>query len=192
MGKNSSPVDVVDVMRQEDADVFAQARAKYADDLRAYQTGVRRLAAGGGKLPRDEADRLLEACRALDIPPAKMDADVGAILEHDQLAADIEGIQARNAAKVEPVPRLEAEVQAAHADYLRVRHECEALVNAADAKVTAARRALSEVQRVTMERTGDKERGMLKVQDRFPHLFTIVEPDRLRRIVSPDQRGIFG
>jgi len=192
MSKTTSLVDVTDVMRQDAADVFAQAREKYADELRTYQEGIRRLAAGEGKLPRDEADRLLEACRALDIPPSKMDDDIGVILEYDRLVADIASIHARNAAKVEPIPRLEAEVQAMQNAYMRVRHECEELLSTAEAKVTAARRALHDVQRVPLEKAEEKERGVLKIEDRSRHLFRLVEPEALKQIVRPDRRGVFG
>lgn len=191
----SSKVDAVNVteaMRQADADVFAQARDKFARDLEQYRAGVRLMAQHGGRLPPDEADRLLEACRSLGIPPDRLDVDVMHALEHDRLTGAMEDIAARNAARMEPIPRLEAELKAAQRECSKVREECEPRIQAAVDRVNDARRAVDAAQRVRLETTDREEREMMRVRDRAPHLFGPVEPDRLRRIISPDRRGIFG
>ncbi len=185
-------VDVAEAMRQADADVFAQARDKFTRDLEQYRVGVRLMAQRGGRLPPDEADRLLEACRSLGIPPDRLDADVMCFMEHDSLTASMEDIRVRNAARLEPIPRLEAELKVAQRDCSKVKEECEPRIQAAMDRVNDARRAVEAAQRVRLEASDREEREIMRVRDRAPHLFGPVEPDRLRRIVSPDRRSIFG
>lgn len=188
---SSAAVDVTEAMRQADADVFAEARRKFARDLEQYRAGVILMSQRGGMLPPDEAARLLEACRSLGIPPERLDADVGHVLEHDGLTTRVEAIQVRNAARLEPIPRLEAELKAAQRDCSKVREECEPRIQAAIKRVDDARRAAEAAQRVRLETTDREERDIMHVRDRAPHLFGPVEPAQLRRIVSPDRRGIF-
>jgi len=188
---SSAAVDVTEAMRQADADVFAEARRKFARDLEQYRAGVILMSQRGGMLPPDEAARLLEACRSLGIPPERLDADVGHVLEHDGLTTRVEAIQVRNAARLEPIPRLEAELKAAQRECSKVREECEPRIQAAMKRVDDARRAAEAAQRVRLETTDREERDIMHVRDRAPHLFGPVEPAQLRRIVSPDRRGIF-
>jgi hypothetical protein len=188
----TNDVDVAEAMQRAAEDVLIQARDKHATDLATYREGVRRMAAGGGRLPPEEAERLLAACRSLGVPPERLSVDVGFVLQHDGLAAEMEAIRVRNAAKQEPIPRLEAEATEAGRHWSAVRNECEGRLREAESRLTQARLAVERALRVPMEKTDQKEREMRRVEGAAPHVFHDVEPGQLRRIIDPDRRSVFG
>ena len=181
-------VDVAAALHQAAADVLTQARDRHAAHLAVYREGVRRMAATGGSLPPDEADKLLAACQTLDIPADAIEFDVARMAQHEAAAAEITAIEARNAQRQEPIPRLQAEFEKASAHWRAEKEECDLRLQAAQAAVTAARRALEKAHAVRMESSDPKRVEMLAIADRSPHLFKPVDAERLRRIIRPESR----
>lgn len=181
-------VDVAAALHQAAADVLTQARDRHAAILAVYREGVRRMAATGGSLPPDEADKLLAACQTLDIPADAIEFDVARMTQHEAAAAEITAIEARNTQRQEPIPRLQAEFEKASAHWRAEKEECDLRLQAAQAEVTAARRALEKAHAVRMESPDRKQLEMLAVEERCPHLFRSVDAEQLRRVVRPQPR----
>lgn len=184
-------VAVAAAMRQEDESVMEAARSKFAADLATYRRGVRRAAETGGTLPPDETALLLAACRSLDIPAERLESDVGVILNHGTLTADIAAIEARNVERHAPLPGLQAAFEQEREAWMTTKAECDQRLKEAEARLTAARKAFEEVQRRRMESTEPTLLQLLRLEDRNRHLFGNVEPEQLRRIVRPEARSVF-
>ena len=184
----SDAVDIAAVLHQAAADVLSQARDRHSSDLAAYQAGIRGMAASGGTLPADEAQRLLAVCQSLAIPVSRLELDVLLIQRHEAALAEIAAIEARNVKRQEPIPRLQAEFEQASAYWRAEKEECDLRLQAAQAKVTAARRAVEKAHAARMEPSDHKQREKIAVEDQAPHLFLTVDAERLRRIVRPESR----
>lgn len=184
----SAAVDVTATLKQAADDVLSKARFRHEAALAAYQAGVRGMATSGGTLPPDDADRLLAACQALDIPADRLALDVFQMQRHEAAAAEILAIEARNIERQEPIPRLQAAVEQETAAWLALKEDCDARLKAAQATLTAARKAAEAAHRVRLESSEPQQREMLSIADRCPHLFKPVDAERLRRIVRPESR----
>lgn len=177
-------VDVAEVLQIEAADVAARAAQKYASDLAAYREGIRRSAAGGGRLQADEADRLIQASRALGISPERLSIDSTIMLRVTRLESEIESIMERNASRLEPLARLRAELEVAQAAWVKVRVECEQRLKAAEAEYNAKHNAVRQVESQRDERVDQQQAAVTALRNSSPYLFADVSAEQLRRLVS--------
>jgi hypothetical protein len=178
-------VDVVDQLAAATTDVLREARAKYAEDLDAYRRGVTTMADTGGTLPPDEAERLLAACRALGIPAGRLAEDATVMLRHRRLTAEMDARLERNARHHEAVMVLKAKHDAESAEFVKVRTECDTRMKAAEAKLNEAHRAYAQADSVRSERVDQQQEDMRRLWNASPYLFEHVDPEALRRIVTP-------
>lgn len=174
-------VAVVDVLEQATHDVHEKAKEAFARDLATYRAGCKAMAEHDGKLPEREAAELLAACQRLGIDPSRLAADSAAFIRLRNINARVAEIEARNAARREPLPGLAAKLKEATAEFERVRPECMRRIAEVEKALTAAQRAHDAVANLRDERTENERTEIMQVQDRFPHLFREMSADELRR-----------
>lgn len=177
-------VAVVDVMERAAQDVYAKARESFDADLAAYRAGVQAMAESGGTLPADKSDELLAICQRLGIDPARLASDMTAFISLRNINARIEAIQSRNDARREPLPQLQAAMEKASDEFVRVKVECDQKMKAVEATLNEARRRYKAVANQREERTDTQRAEVLELQNRNPHLFQNMTGDELRRFLA--------
>jgi hypothetical protein len=177
-------VAVVDVVERATQDVFAKACESFDADLAAYRAGVQAMAESGGTLPADKADELLAICQRLGIDASRLASDSTVFIGLRNINARIEAVQARNAARLEPLPQLEQAMQEASDVFVRVKVECDQKMKAAEAKLNEARRQYEKIANQREERTDAERAEVLELQNRNAHLFYSMTADELRRYLA--------
>jgi hypothetical protein len=180
-------VDAAANLQHSLADVAAQAQQRHADDLRAYREGIRRMAANEGRLPPDDAERLIAASRSLGISAKRIADDTSTMLHVSRVEAEIESIMANNVKRREPLEQLREDHSKAQETFTRVRVECEQKLKAAEADLTAKHRAVQAIENQRDERVDAQQATLLALRNSAVHLFSDVSPEALRRIVDPQR-----
>lgn len=180
----SGAVAVAAVLKTNLQDVHAAAQEAFARDLDAYRAGVRAMADAGGTLPADKADELLGVCQRLGINHERLASDATAFIRLRNINARIDEIQARNAARREPLPELQREMEEAEREFMRVRVECMGKIQAAETAANVARRAYESIANIREERIEREQAETLDVHNQFPHLFQNITPDELRQFLA--------
>lgn len=181
-------VAVVESFNRSMHDVREHAERQFQQQVQTYRRGVEAMGRTGGTLPPDEVDDLVAAATALGISPNRMADDAAVFISIANIQSRVEAIEARNAERRAPLPRLHATLDAAKEEWARVRVECEQRLAAAQAAVTAAERALAAVTNQRDERADDDLAQIRRLHERNPHLFGALSADELRRFLAPPQR----
>lgn len=186
MSPKASPVvDVLEHATTATTNVREHALAAYTRDLAAYRDGCRAMAENENRLPEADAVELLAVCGRLGIDPERLSADAAAFIRLGIVEKRVAEIEARNAARREPLPRLAAALEKAEADFVRIRPEAMRRIAEAEAAVNAARREYEAVAKLRDERTENEQAELMAVYSRFPHLFRgDMTPDELRRFLA--------
>jgi hypothetical protein len=166
-------------------DVREAAEQRFARHVATYRAGVMTMAQTGGTLPAAEAEKMVLACEALGISSDRAADDVSAVIRARNIEARIAAVHERNAAKREPLPRLQQELEAAREEWGKVRVECDQRLKAAEALVTEKTRAYEAVERLRDERSDEDQAALRKIHETNPHLFGQVTPDVLKRMMAP-------
>lgn len=178
------PNAVVDKLEQATLDVHARAEEAFARDLAAYRAGVQAMAKSGGTLPEAQADELVGVCQRLGIASTRLAADAVVFIKKRNIEIRIDAVQARNEARIKPLPQLHHVMEAATAEFLRVQTECRTRVQAAEAALNKARRAYDAVANQREERFDNERNEITELQNRNPHLFQPMTGDELRRYLG--------
>jgi hypothetical protein len=80
---------------------------------------------------------------------------------------------------------LKAKHDAESAEFVKVKAECDTRMKAAEAKLNEAYRAYAEADSVRHERVDQQQEDMRRLWNASPYLFEHVDPEALRRIVTP-------
>lgn len=183
-------VAVVDAYGHAVQDVIARAEAAYEKSTATYRRLVAAMAESGGTLPPDQSDELVAVCQSLGIAPERLADDAMAIANANRLTAEIEQTHQRNAARMAPLPGLQAEHEAAQAEWLRVSEECQERMRAAQADASEKRKAYEKLLNTRPESTERHERDLLHIRDMNPHLFGPVSREKLKHALTPRGRLI--
>lgn len=178
-------VAVAEAYGQHVQSVVALAEAAFERNTATYRRLVARMAESAGTLPPDEADELVRVCETLGIPPERLSDDAAAVMKMNRLHAEMNAVHQRNTARMEPLPRLEAEMQVAQAEWNRIREECESRLRIAQNDLTAKRNAYEKLLMTRNESTESIDREAMRLRERNAHLFAPVSRETLQRIVNP-------
>ena len=178
------PNAVVDRLQQATLDVHARAQEAFARDLAAYRAGVQAMAESGGTLPEAQADELVGVCQRLGIASTRLADDAAVFIKRRNIEARIEAVQARNEARIKPLPQLQRAMEEATAEFMRVQTECRTRVEAAESALNEAQRAYDAVAKQRDERCDNERNEIVELQNRNPHLFQPMTGDELRRYLG--------
>ena len=180
-------VAVVEKFTQSMHDVREHAERQHHELVQTYRRGVETMARTGGTLPPNEADALLAAARTLGISPDRMSDDAAVFMHIANLQSRIDAIEARNVERRAPLAQLQSNLDAARAEWARVKPECDRRLAEAQVAVTAADQALARVANQRDERADNEQQQIRQLRDRHPHLFATLTADEMRRYLAPAQ-----
>jgi len=124
--------------------VHARDARDQADARSRWRRHVEAAAGRGGRLPRSAVDEILRDAKSLGFSADDFAADVHAVMEDAQLAAEIQVEQAAMTKATTDAESARLEVERLQADYLRERGERDVAVNAIEALLREKRRELEQ------------------------------------------------